>query len=70
VFAVFNKLTKGQKRLYQVLRVGSIEIRRHRKIIAEANPYLPKWAKYFWTRRHDKESKLLAGLSSRALAAA
>jgi RNA-directed DNA polymerase len=73
VFAVFNKLTKGQKRLYQVLRVGSIGIRRHRKIIAETNPYLPKWAKYFWTRRHDKESKLLAGLSSRetrALAAA
>jgi len=65
VFSVFQKTAKGLKKLYQVQRVGAIGIRRHRKIIAEANPYLPKWAKYFWTRRHDKENKLLKGLSSR-----
>ncbi len=73
VFAVSSKTAKGRKQVYQVLRVSSIGIRRHRKIIAEANPYLPKWSKYFWTRRHDKQSTLLAGLSSRetrALAAA
>jgi len=54
-----------REKIYQVLKVGSIGIRRHIKIKAEANPYLPEFAKYFWRRRHVKESKLLPGLSAR-----
>jgi RNA-directed DNA polymerase len=65
VFSVFHKTAKGQKKLYQVLKLSSIAIRRHRKITAEANPYLPEWAGYFWTRRHKKESTLLAGMTAR-----
>lgn len=37
--------------LYQVIRVSSIGIKRHRKIIADANPYLPGYNKYFSDRR-------------------
>ncbi len=67
VFAVRTKLPNGQMKIYQVLRVCSIGIRRHRKIKAAANPYLPEYGAYFWQRRHDKESKLLAALSAREL---
>ena len=35
-------------------------------IRAEANLYLPEYARYFWRRRHDKEARLLAALSARA----
>ena len=65
VFSVFHKTATERKKVYQVLKVSSIGIRRHRKITAEANPYLPQWAGYFWSRRHDKESKLLAGMTAR-----
>jgi RNA-directed DNA polymerase len=65
VFSVCHKTATGRKKVYQVLRLSSIAIRRHRKIIAAANPYLPEWAGYFWSRRHNKESKLLAGMTSR-----
>jgi RNA-directed DNA polymerase len=58
------KTRKGLKR-YQVIRLGSIGIRRHRKIRAAANPYTREDAGYFWRRRHDKESRLLPGLTSR-----
>ena len=57
---------KGKKHLLQVVRIGSIGIRRHIKVKAEANPYMPEYAKYFWRRRHDKESRLLGALSARA----
>lgn len=40
-------------------------IRRHRKIKADANPYLAEYGNYFYQRRHDKDAKFLAGLTSR-----
>jgi RNA-directed DNA polymerase len=64
IFQCFAKTRKGLKR-YQVTRLGSIGIRRHRKIRAAANPYTREDARYFWRRRHDKESRLLPGLTSR-----
>jgi len=65
VFAVFAKTAKTGKKLYQVLRVSAIGIRRYVKIKADANPYLPEYAGYYWRRRHKKESKLLPAMSAR-----
>jgi len=65
VFAVKDKTKKGGETLYKVLRVSSIGIRRYIKIKADANPYLPEYAGYYWRRRHDKESKLLGAMSCR-----
>jgi len=56
---------KSGKKLYQVLRVSAIGIRRYVKIKAAANPYLPEYAGYFWRRRYNKESKLLPAMSAR-----
>jgi RNA-directed DNA polymerase len=64
-FAVYTKTAKAEKKLYQVLRVSSIKIRRYVKIKADATPYLPEYAGYFWRRRHKKESKLLPAMSAR-----
>ncbi len=61
----FSAKTKHGPRRYQVVRLGSIGIRRHRKIKARANPYCREDAAYFWQRRHDKEQRLLPGLTSR-----
>jgi RNA-directed DNA polymerase len=60
---------KGKKHLLQVVRVCSIGIRRHIKIKADANPYMPEYARYFWRRRHNKEARLLGALSARAFRA-
>ncbi|MCP4666941.1 MAG: group II intron reverse transcriptase/maturase [Deltaproteobacteria bacterium] len=65
VFAVFAKTVKTGKKLYQVLRVSAIGIRRHVKIKANATPYLPEYAGYFWRRRNVKGSKLLSAMSAR-----
>jgi RNA-directed DNA polymerase len=65
VFAVKAKTVKGGNTVYQVLRVRAIGIRRYVKIKADANPYLPEFAPYFWQRRHDKERKLLGAMSAR-----
>lgn len=65
VFAVKDKTKKGGETLCKVLRVSSIGIRRYIKIKADANPYLPEYAVYYWRRRHDKESKLLGAMSCR-----
>ena len=65
VFAVFAKTAKTGKKLYKVLRVSAIEIRRYVKIKADANPYMPEYGGYFWRRRHKKESKLLPAMSAR-----
>ena len=48
------KKIKGTPRLYQVVRTKSIGIKRHVKIRAHANPYLKKYAGYFWRRRNIK----------------
>ena len=69
VFAVRAKTAKGREKVYQVQRVSAIGIRRYVKIKADANPYLPEYAAYFWRRRHDKKSKLLAAMSARELRA-
>jgi len=65
IFAVKTKTVKGFERIYQVVRICSIGIKRHIKIKAAANPYSPEFAKYFWTRRNIKDSKLLSALSAR-----
>jgi hypothetical protein len=58
-------MTSGKTTVYEVIRLHAIGIRRYRKIKADANPYLPEYARYFWRRRNNKESKLLAALSAR-----
>jgi RNA-directed DNA polymerase len=68
-FAVRAKTASGRKTVYEVIKLHSIGIRRHIKIKADANPYLPEYAKYFWRRRDKKESKLLAAMSARELRA-
>jgi len=66
VFAVKKKY-KGKYRLYQVLRLSSIGIKRHIKIRATANPYAPEDARYFWNRRHNRNARLMKELSARAM---
>ncbi len=46
---IFARIIRYKKKLklYQVVRVGSMVIRRHRKIIAEANPYMPEYVGYY-----------------------
>ena len=65
IFAVKATTVKGVKKVYQVVRASAIGIKRHIKIKAAANPYLPKFAKYFWERRHKKGRKELAALTAR-----
>ena len=67
VFAIFVKLKNQNsiKKVYQVIRTTATSIRRHRKIIADANPYLPEYGRYFWFRRHVKEAKLWPKLRAR-----
>ena len=65
IFAVKAKTKKRVEKIYQVVRICSIGIRRFIKIKAAANPYLPEFAKYFWERRNNKESKLLPAMSAR-----
>jgi RNA-directed DNA polymerase len=64
-FAVRAKIASGKIKVYEVIKLHTIGIRRHIKIKADANPYLPEYAKYFWNRRHNKESKLLTAMSAR-----
>lgn len=66
VFATFVRY-KNKFKLYQVVRICSIAIRRHRKIKADANPYLPEYGRYFWIRRHVKEAKLWRELTARQM---
>ncbi len=66
IFAIITRCKKTFK-LYRVIRIASIGIKRYRKIKADANPYSPEYAKYFWMRRHVKEAKLLRELSARQM---
>ena len=45
VFAVNIK-----NKIYEVIKTCSIGIKRHRKIKADANPYMKKYSRYFWER--------------------
>ena len=65
IFAVKTKTSEGHDKVYQVIRITSIGIKRHIKVIAAANPYMPEFARYFWQRRYIKGSKLLLKLSAR-----
>ena len=58
IFAVVAKTKENLKKVYQVVKIGAIGIRRFIKIKAAANPYLPEFARYFWERRNKKDSKL------------
>jgi RNA-directed DNA polymerase len=64
---VFSTLatTKRGKRRYLVQRLSSIGIRRHIKVKADANPYMPEYGGYFWRRRKDRDSRLFPALSAR-----
>jgi RNA-directed DNA polymerase len=64
VFAVRSR-RKGKPCVYQVLRLCSIGIRRHIKVRADANPYMPEFSNYFWERKHIKKARLLPELSGR-----
>lgn len=57
----------GKPKIYQVCRLTSIGIKRHRKIKADANPYSSEYESYFWERRHKKEAKFLKGYNSRQM---
>jgi len=65
-FSVLRKTKKGLHKVYQVLRVSSIGIKRHIKIKADANPYLAEYARYYATRRRNKGVCLMRELSARA----
>jgi RNA-directed DNA polymerase len=65
VFAVRAKSTKGVEKVYQVVRTGAIGIKRHIKIKAAANPYMPEYSRYFWERRHKKGRTELAAFTAR-----
>ena len=60
VFAVKAKTSKGTTKIYQLIWVSSIGIRRHVKIRAAANPYMPEDVAYFARRRHNKGSKMIS----------
>ena len=66
IFSTVARLKEGLK-TYQVLRTCRIKIKRHIKIIAKANPYDPDFSRYFWERRHKKESRLMPELSARLM---
>lgn len=66
IFSVVVKV-KNKLKTYRVIRTSSIGIRRHRKIKADANPYLPEYGRYFWIRRHNKGAKLWRELSARQM---
>ncbi len=63
-FAVKHK-TDNKLNTYSVVKTGAVGIRRYVKIKADANPYLPEYAEYYWQRRNHKESKLLSAMSAR-----
>ena len=68
-FAVCTKTASGREKVYEVTKLHAIGIRRYIKIKADANPYVQEYAKYFWRRRNNKDSKLLAALSARQMRA-
>lgn len=63
IFGITIK-SKGKVKQYKLVKISSIGIRRHRKVKADANPYMPEYGRYFWIRRHIKEAKLLPELSA------
>jgi RNA-directed DNA polymerase len=64
VFSTTATTRRGKCR-YQVQRLSSIGIRRHIKVKAHANPYLPEYGAYFARRRKVREARPLPALSAR-----
>jgi RNA-directed DNA polymerase len=64
IFAVNHKTDRGW-RVYQVVRLSALTIKRYIKVRADANPYRPEDAGYFHRRRHDKRVRILPTLSAR-----
>ena len=66
IFTVKCKIKKSKEsRIYRVIRLSMLGIKRYIKIKAVANPYDPKYAGYLAKRRNRKESRLLPALSAR-----
>ncbi len=67
----FTTVTKdrvsGKTKIYRVVKLKSIGIKRHLKIRAEANPYMKEYGKYFHDRKHKKEARLMKELSYRLM---
>lgn len=55
----------NKEKIYEAIKLSSIGIKRHKKIKADANPYMKEFSGYFWERRHNRESKFLPGFTSR-----
>ncbi len=66
IFTVRTKL-KGKSKEYKLFSTSAIGIKRHRKVKADANPYMPEYRKYFWIRSHYKEATQLQELSARQM---
>lgn len=64
IFGCTAMTKRGMKR-YEVVRLGALGIKRYIKIRADANPYMRKFAGYFWERRHKKESRIFPAMSAR-----
>lgn len=64
IFGCTASTKRGTKR-YEVVRLGALGIKRYIKIRADANPYLPEHAGYFWQRRHKKDTRILPAMSHR-----
>ena len=63
-FVAIGKIKTGKK-CYPLVRLCWLGVRRHIKIKADANPYLPEYASYYWRRRNMKETKLFSAFSAR-----
>ena len=63
IFSFVSKY-KNKTRHLQVVRVKSIQLRKHLRIRVKANPYMPEYSNYFWCRRNIKGAKLMGGFSN------
>ena len=58
IFKATSKTSKGEIKPIELAKISTISIRRHIKVRSEANPYDPKYAEYYESRkRRVKEKK-------------
>jgi len=65
IFSIIIKSKKKSPRIYQVVRLWDIGIKRYIKIRAAATPYQKEYAAYYWKRRHEKEAYILPAKTAR-----
>ena len=65
IFSATWSTTKGLRHA-QVIRLSSLGIRRHIKVKADANPYLPEYSAYFWRRQRARVARRLSSFFVRA----